>query len=232
MIFEWYSGSDASGRIARRLNELLHHLRDRLPLDVLVRELEALATEEQDPNMRAKIFFEIGRLYGHAGDFETRERYCERAVSLFDLLAGNFLSVAREYVEANSTLAAREVDASGRPTTLFVDAPHLLAAIVWGDNGRLEEYDRMLAVGHLANFFRECADVFGHQVFAQLSLICASRRHHGAPDEPLGLVELANALGRLGDKEGTRCVLEMLKEVDLTGEYYQEAVQSWGSEKE
>lgn len=232
MIFQWYSGSDASGRIARRLNELLYHLRDRLPLDVLVRELEALATEEQDPNMRAKIFFEIGRLYGHAGELRAKDEYWDRALAALDLLAANFPSVAREYVEVNRSLASREVDASGRPRTLFDDAPHLLATIVWGDSGRLEEFDRLLAVAHIANFFRECADVFGHPVFAQLSLICASRRHHGEPDDSWGLLQLLNALGRLGDKRGVCRVLEMLKEVDLTGEYYQEAVRSWGSEKE
>ena len=230
MIFQWYSGSDKSGRIPRRLNELLYHLRDTLPHKVLVRELELLAEEEKDPNMRAKILIAIGRLFGHAGDFETRLRYCERAAALFDFLAGNFLDVVQEYVEANNVLAGREADASGKPTTLFDDVPYVFATIVWGDNGRQEEDDRMLALGLLANFFRECADVFGHPVFAQLSLIAASRRHHGDPEHPLGLLQLAHALGRLGDKEGTRRVLEMLKEVDHSGECYREALESWGND--
>lgn len=230
MIFQWYGGSDNTGRIPRRLNELLVHLRETVPLETLVRELEALAQEEQDPNMRAKIFFEIGRLYGHSGQYGMDLHFFEKAATCFDLLSASFQLVAQEYVRVAFALAGRGVDAAGAPLTQFDDAPHVLAALLWGDQGRLEKIDWVIECLHLAAFFRECADVFHHPLFAQLSLIAAARAHHGDSEEPSGLLALAHAYGRLGDKENLRRVIEMLKEVDFTGEWYRAAVEQWGEE--
>lgn len=211
MIFEWYSGSDTTGYIPRRVTELLSRAHDGEKPELAVDELLKLVEEEKDPNMKGKICYAAATVAANAGNDRRYEELCRRALEYFDPLAANFPDVVEEYVWSNFGAIDKTGDASDEKIERNI--PLKLAGLVWADKAGVGEDHYVAFLEGLGSFFALCGERYGLPVFWRLSLICALRAHHRSSEDVYCLGLIARAKQELGDKEGLERVRRMVEEL-------------------
>ncbi|MGC8917369.1 MAG: hypothetical protein ACP5NF_10370 [Thermoanaerobaculum sp.] len=219
MVFEWYSGSDPTGRIARRYAQLAGFLREKMALREWVGAMEELVGEERDPNMRGKFLARMADECCLAGDRELGLVYARRALESFDLMAGNFLRVVPEYVMACGVVA-RWLLEEGDDEELINHADAVWGLVLWGMWGKADRYTLEDGIGLLSYLLATLSEREAEGVIRRLALATAVRWHHMDSEDPRPLAVAAEMLSRLGDRKACEAVLEMLREIDFDGDQY------------
>jgi tetratricopeptide (TPR) repeat protein len=96
MIFEWYSGSDETLEVPKKLYEY-EDTKDSIPYRKRVRFLEDVLSHERDLNWRAAIRYTIGDVHFFEDHKDEANRLFTEAEAEFDPFAANFRDVREEY---------------------------------------------------------------------------------------------------------------------------------------
>lgn len=213
MVYEWYTGSDSSKQIAKRFEKLYYRSRGKLPVDVIIREIEELAQGEQDPNMRAKFLTAAARLRLQNPGKAPQGLSMGDVVKLYDPLAANFPWVITDYLEACLWCAIQVGEREGEEAWRCV-GPYALALALW-HQGRLDQTTACWAVAVLAESLLELGKELQSRVLLEMAAAAAIRAHHWDSEDPRVLEVLAEAHKLLGDVSVEARVQRELGELGL-----------------
>lgn len=216
MIFEWYTGWQKSKKKAKKFYELYFRSREKLPVETLIRQIEALAQRERDRNMRAKFLVAARRLRLKRADEASNSPPAEELLKEFDPYGANFPWVIPEYLDACFSAVAEKGGGHGQEAWAS-KAPYAFAEVLWSNTG-VDEDTYNDAVTMLASALLHLGEKFDSPVLFQMAVVAATRAHHGDPEEPAPLRVLARAYKRLGDIVSETRVLEQLRQVDFEDE--------------
>lgn len=104
MIFEWYSGSDKTLEIPKRLRAF-EETKETLSLAERVHALRQMLTHEQDGNWKGVIAYMMGEECLHEGQEGEARHWFSEAIRSFVPRAANFRDVAEEYCRTAYRLA-------------------------------------------------------------------------------------------------------------------------------
>lgn len=212
MIYEWYTGSDRTKGIAREFEKVFFRLRNKLPVEEIIRRIKELAQREQDANMRAKFLTAAARLHLQHPEKVEQGLSMGEVVKLYDPLAANFPWVVTDYLEA-CLWASMEAGQTGDEQARLAATPYVLALALW-QQGRLDQTTAIWAIRMVAESLLELGRKFGSRTLLEMAVVAAVRAHHWDPDEPATLEVLAEAHGLLGDIGAERRVFDELCELD------------------
>lgn len=196
MIFEWYSGSDTSGEIPSRVARF-EAKRMVPPPDEEVAFYSDLLQIETDPNWQAAWLTRLA-IAQISGDNETAAAAAfEKALGLFDPLAGNFKDVGREYCDALYGLTRYH------PCS---QEDNWEPIVRWGfallcnyQNGDLLSWQLTSGLRSLALALIVVGRKMDNRLLNEMAVSAAIAAHHRDPDEPIDLEDIAVASAFLGN---------------------------------
>ena len=212
MVFEWYSGSDTTLEVPRRLMEL-DRRHDELSADERLAELESLSGLEGDPNWRAHIRARIGFEHYLADETEQSRIAFTQALSQFDLAAGNFHDVVADYGHVLYKLLQQSLGTDQDELVIRYGT----SILIWFEDLDLGTSALEIVLQALAVSFSRLADRDEQPLLRDLGLACAIRAHHIASDDPGILKCLTYAYYSLGDLPNSRRAFEMFEQVAPSG---------------
>jgi hypothetical protein len=198
MIFEWYSGSDSSKRVAARIASY-NESYDRVSHEGRIASLKETLELEEDRNWRGYLLAFLG------ADYESEKRIPEateafaQAIAHFEPFAANFLDVVEQYCWAMDGLIRREYTDDAEPRRLAIAAMNVFAFL---DMTAFTTAQRSMVLGWLARAFTTLGYRTGDAIFHALALPVALRAHHLDPDESAFLRELVYCYFNLKDAIG------------------------------
>lgn len=199
MIFEWYSGSDSTQVVPRRL-AMLHRDGEDLPYREQVAALEALLEIEEDSNWRGYILTEIGLCLRLEQDVAGAVTHFDAALDAFDPAAGNFDDVLQLYGDALYYLISEEYAGTRSPQRVIECS---LALLTLFDKLRLDDFQRAMTLAFLAQALNQLGHLQRSPDFYRAALHCNLRAHHIAPEDPDYLKALVYSYFNL--REPRRC---------------------------
>ena len=219
MVFEWYSGSDSTGRVPKLIFELSLHS-EQWEEGAQLGAFQELLNQEEDRNWRGYLLYYLAQQFHLAGDEDSARSTLHDAVEEFDLFARNFSDVELQY--ANSLY-------------------HLVKAVYWetDDTDTLVEYalrilphQAILSGGPEGKDLFEIMSIVGEAVFGKatdeddkayyrIALDFFQRAHHLEPEDPNTIARIVYAqYGAGNETEARRAFLEYEKLEEVTGQRY------------
>jgi hypothetical protein len=231
MIYDWYRGADSTGGIARRFGELAGRMEQATDAEALLPELEAIVTEEQDPNMRGYFLWYAGSLFYSRNKMALALEYFLRAYREFDPLEASFPAVASFYVATCHSCGGDWSDLVGMDDRdIAGDAIMALAILLWGDGSPVAPGSRAVTLGVLERVFIHKAEAWRNLALCELARIASAREHRCDTESPISLWALYEASYYLGRRKDCERIVEMLEKVDYQGTYLKLAAR-WGLPK-
>ena len=209
MIYEWYSGSDASQGIPEELSELNRQFFD-VPIEERLRVFNSLLDREEDPNWRGYFRFCIALDLKAIEQTDDSKKALTEAIREFDPLAGNIRDVMPQYTGALLRMIVDHlrIDADAETIAEY-------AAVLVANQGEsmLGSFDTALSYLGLARALNRIGTDHRLPLCYTLALHFAIRAHHAEPDEPLFLEHLIYCYFNVRDADHCRLAYEMFGKV-------------------
>lgn len=205
MIFEWYTGSDATGEVRRALSDLASRgkaIRPRQQFDALQRVLAI----EQETNWRGYILWRLASAY-------NADRQHDKAVPAFldaERAFDPLLSTIRDVMDAYcDTLYSLILGYYGEREDFAAVARVGMSFVVNAEKAEATSFEKASVLSHLGYAFERLAGQQSNSAFQALALGCYLRWHHLEPDEPRCLEHLMYTYFDIGDPGRSRAVATM-----------------------
>lgn len=214
MIYEWYSGSDKSMRVAEQLNKV-NDPGSELSDDEQIAVLRELLRIEQDRNWRGCLHALMGFRHQEGKREEDAVAAYTEALKEFDPLAGNLRDVIQHYCEALYGMINLRYIKTGEFEKIAEYSSIIMAHM-----------DEVIFLGHPKSmvyaYQSQAFNILGNKTsvpcFHSLALASALRAHHLAPDDPLFLEGLMYCYFHHRDKQHLILTYEMFERVSERGE--------------
>ena len=184
MIFEWYSGSDASGKIPQKVNDYLRDY-ENLSAPKRIRILEGILSAEKDPNWIGYFSYWIATEQRLSGRMQDAAEWYLRAARSYDLLGSSFRDVVDEYCHTYYYLAADRYDDEG-DAGMMVES--LLCALPFLEEADFDEQEQALFHSFLGRALSQLGNLREDALFHRLALVSHARAHHLDSEDP-GILE-------------------------------------------
>lgn len=205
MIYEWYSGSDRSGKVPSGLARLDQSF-DEAPAQGRLERLQALLSREKDPNWRGYLLVRLAGELKAAGQTDDARRRLAEAIEEFEPLAGNIRDVMPHYAEALQRMIFDHLRIEQDAEAIAQYA--MILAANMGES-RLASRDMALSYCSLARVLHHIGREHELPICYRLALNFALRAHHAEPDDPVVLEAVVHAYFNVGDREHCRLAYEM-----------------------
>ena len=214
VIYEWYTGSDPSKTVPRRLHELKQDA-ERLPYKEKLELLQELLEIEKEPNW-------LGYLLAHIGSEHIKAKRDEEATAAFfaahdafDPLLGTIKDVMTEYCATLSRLILDHYAAVNDHPGMAALSMRILTNFDRVEPGELDNTYILWNLGFSLNMLSR-----KHSVAAlrPLAIACYERWHHLQPENGDCLALLAYLYFEEGDFSHSRSAVEMCLQVVPNGE--------------
>lgn len=212
MIYEWYSGSDKTLQVAKRL-EKLNATFDDLSSEERLVAYQGLLDQEHDPNWRASILHTIGWIHRLAERWDTAFDAFKKACETYDPLAANFSDVEDDYCRSHYFVAV-ETCPEAEPTACLRYAFKVLPFL---NKGHLDEFETALILGNIGSTLNELGHQPANSWAYSVALTFHAVGHHIDPEDPGNLESLLYTYLNIDDRRAAQRVLDMFAEVG--GEY-------------
>jgi tetratricopeptide (TPR) repeat protein len=209
MEYEWYSGSDTTQEIPRRLSRL-HGKENDWPLDKRIEELKQLLAEEGDTNWKAYLYYCIAQELRQADQKDEGLHFFEQAFDTFDTLARNFEGVVEQYCRTAYHLVTDCYIDSGKPD---MAAAVGLAALSWLDCAGFDEFEASMFLSALGTAFNLLGNRDGEPWLYQAALGFKLRAHHLEPEDPGRIQGVIYSLYNVDRRQDCLRAFEMFQQV-------------------
>ena len=214
MIYQWYTGSDSTKGVARRLNELNQRGPD-ASVDEAVAALRDLLLIEHDPNWRGYLLWRVGREYLKAERFKEAVATFFEAKDSFDPLLATSRDVRTEYCDTLYQLILHHYYDRDEMMTVAQ-----LAAVITANLEEVQFNDAERAFVYYCQGFAFEILAKRHSLdwLHPVALASYLRWHRLAPEEPACLEHLAYSYFYVGDFKRSELTAKMFLEVAPEGE--------------
>ncbi len=214
MIYEWYTGSDASKTVPRRLHELKQD-EDKLPYKEKVESLQELLEIEKEPNWLGYLLAHIGSEHIEAKRDEEATAAFFAAHDAFDPLLGTIKDVMTEYCATLYRLILVHYSAIDDIQNIAALSMRILTNLDRVEPGGLHKRYILFSLGFALNMLSR-----KHSLGAlrPLAIACYERWHHMQPENGDCLALLAYLYFEEGDFPHSRSAVEMCLQVAPGGE--------------
>jgi tetratricopeptide (TPR) repeat protein len=184
MIFEWYSGSDETLEVPKKLYEY-EDTKDGLSYRKRVRLLEDVLSHERDLNWRAAILYKIGDVHFFEGHKDEAIRLFAAAEAEFDPFGANFRDIAEEYCRTLFRLVEHRYFEAGSSPQIVDYGTRIIQSL----NGPwLYEYERFALFSLLGGAFNDLGKTHDLPWCYRVALNYYYSAHHLEPNGA-GLLE-------------------------------------------
>ncbi len=197
MINEWYTGSDATLDVPRRISTL-DRLFDEMSLEERCGLLEALLAVERDRNWRGYLLTRLGMNHDNAGNLAEAARIFEEALTEFRPYDRTFLDVIEAYCRAIDGFIRRSCSDTHRVDRQAVAA---LSALAFVDLAPLTRDEWVSILGWGARGLTALGYRSGERLFHEIALAVALKAHHLDSEQPGVLTTLLYCYFNLGNPE-------------------------------
>ena len=214
MIYEWYTGSDSSKTVPRRLNDLRQR-GEATSLKEKNKILRKLLELEEEPNWRGYLLWRIGR--EHADDHCQKEAVAAffEAKSEFDPLRGTIADVMHAYCDTLEFLICWHYFDRGEMESVAELSVAIVANMKDAD---FDEFTTKMTFFYLGKALSALARKHDLQWPQPLALASFLKWHHLAPEDEASLEHLVYAYFKADDLTHCRSAVEMCLEVAPAGE--------------
>jgi tetratricopeptide (TPR) repeat protein len=214
MIYQWYSGSDTSKEVPRRLTKL-NQGAAATSLDDTLATLRDLLRIETDPNWRGYLLSRIGSELLGADRREEGIATLLEAETQFDPLLPTICDLVAEYCDALFSLIVGYYSENDD----FAKVAALATAIVADlPNSKLSGPDRAAIHFYQGFAFEMLAKRHSLDCLNSVALASYLKWHRLNPEEPACLEHLAYSYFKVGDMERSGIAARMCLEVEPGGE--------------
>ncbi len=214
MIYEWYTGSDRSGSVPKRLTDLEQRGQE-LDWTGRVEILRELLDIERETNTRGYLLWRIGGEYVRADRRKEALQYYLQASKEFDPLLGTISGVMPAYCHTLLFLIGDLYYDHGDMERVAALSLSVIANL---EEAKFTDFNRGMIFFYQGKALSSLARKLDLPWLEPLALASYLRWHHEAPEEEAYLEHLAYAYFRLGDMAHCRSVVEMCLEVAPAGE--------------
>jgi tetratricopeptide (TPR) repeat protein len=209
MIFEWYSGSDTTLEVPKRIDECARKS-DELSYDQRLTMLMALLQRERDRNWLGAIHYSIGDLHFMEDKAELALQEFTLAETDFDPFAANFADVGEHYCRTLLQLMKHKYFEEGSAPTIVDYGTRILQCL---RDSWITEYERFGLYRLLAGAFTDLGHRHELSWCYQLALDYNYAAHHLDPNDPSVLESIAYAHFNLGDLQECKKMYEVFLKV-------------------
>lgn len=214
MIYEWYTGSDGSKSVPRRLAELERDKEATLPAQ-RIKILRELLEIEEEANARGYLLWRIGSEHLREERHEEAVAAFLEAKNQFDPLLGTISGVMPAYCDTLRSLISWQYYDRGEMETVAELSSSIVANI---DDAGFSDFNRGMTFFYQGKAFSALARKYDLGFLQPLALASYLKWHHEAPDDDACLEHLAYAYFRAGDMAHCGSAVKMCLEVAPPGE--------------
>lgn len=215
MIFEWYSGSDTTLFVPKRLDEYEEQY-DSMSEPERVHLLQDALGHEHDLNWRGRIRYMIGDVLFFAGAKDEAIAHFEQAEREFDPFAANFRDVGEAYCRTLYRLVEHRYFEEGR-FPLIVDYGTRIIQALHGP--WLFAIERSALLRMMAGAFSDLGKTPGHDWCYRIALSYYTAAHHLEPNAADLLESMVYCHFSLGDLKSCQKVYDAFLQVAARYEY-------------
>jgi len=221
MLYEWYSGSDTTEDVPRRISSILDQ-EDGEPSVASVPALLDILEIERDPNWRAYIRTMVAIRFNRAQEVEKSIRWFLEAREEFDPIARNFMDVVQSYCRCLYYLATDyyvDCDDPGEMLALT------LTILAYWEETDFDQFERLLVLQSIKTALDQLGHQGGNTFFYRAALGIIQAAHHLEPDDVGILESLLYSYYNVDDIPHAKEVLRWYLERARRDEFYERVLE-------